>query len=153
MHFRRVVLATTAIFLITPVVWGKIDTVKVRDYTFLPSSLTIQAGDTVVWKVIQQCCLFHTVTRTASPMSWDSGDLTVGGTFLLVFPNTGSFGYSCQSHEGIGMVGSIIVLPPPPLKTPALGWLGLGLLAASLAAVNFWLLERKQTRIWKSTQS
>lgn len=135
------------VLLLSKCAWGVIDTVKVQDFRFIPASLTIHAGDTVVWKVYQECCLPHTSTRGNLPMSWDSGPLPMGGTFRLAFPDTGTFAYACDNHAYIGMIGSITVQPPPapPLSTvDALGWLGLGLLGASLAAAGIWSLRRKR---------
>lgn len=131
-----------AVLLLTPAAWGKIDTVRARDFIFVPNSLTIRAGDTVVWKVTEACCAPHTSTRFASPMSWNSGNLTLNQTFRLPFPDTGTFSYTCSFH-GPGMSGTIKVLQPPP-PVEAMGWLGLFLLGASLTAAGIWILERKR---------
>ncbi len=120
------------------------DTVRVQDFRFVPATLTVQRGGTVVWKVVQQCCLVHTVSRDNEPMSWDSGPVPLGGTFQITFPSTGNFSYFCTSHLGLGMAGSINVVNPPPSTVPATGWLGLLLLGASLTAAGIWILERKR---------
>jgi plastocyanin len=126
------------------------DTVQIRDFRFIPASLIIQRHDTVVWKVVQQCCLAHTVSRDAEPMSWDSGPLFLGATFQLAFPDTGAFGYFCSPHQGLGMLGSVTVVlppPPPPSTIPTGGWLGLMLLAASLTAAGIWILEHRRKTV------
>ncbi|HLG94561.1 MAG TPA: plastocyanin/azurin family copper-binding protein [candidate division Zixibacteria bacterium] len=125
--------------------WGKIDTVRVMDFRFVPAALTIQTGDTVLWRVFQQCCIEHSTTRSASPMSWNSGDLALGDTFQLPFPDTGTFNYFCIPHQGIGMIGSITVQPRPPAPpVSTMGQLGLALLLASLAAAAIWILEHRR---------
>ncbi len=125
--------------------WGRIDTVRVEDFSFIPASKTIQAGDTIRWRVFEQCCLDHTVTRGDPPMSWDSGPLYLGDVYQLAFPDTGVFDYGCFNHEYIGMIGSITVEPRPPAPAvSATGRVGLVLLLASLAAAAIWILERRR---------
>ena len=146
MRFARVFLAVAGLFLFTQAGWAHIDTVRTRDFQFVPSSLTIHAGDTVVWKVTQECCIQHTTTRLTTPMSWDSGPLDLNQTFQLVFNQTGTFNYICSSHNDLGMVGSITVQALPPAIS-ALGWLGLLLLGASLTATSIWILERRRETV------
>ncbi len=141
MRLVKAVLTVAGLFLFTSTVWGDIDTVRVQDFSFVPGSLTIQPGDKVVWKFIQACCIDHTVTRSATPMSWNSGTLVVGETFELVFPTAGTFTYFCTPHAGIGMTGSITV---QGLKASTLNWLGLILLVASLSATGIWILGKKR---------
>lgn len=140
---QRVRLVLTAPFFIflTASAWAKIDTVKAVDFAFQPPTLTIKAGDTVVWKVTEECCLPHTTTRSSTPMTWNSGNLLLGGTFKVVFPDTGTFDYVCSNHSDLGMVGTIRVQYP---KVPTLGWLGILLLLASLTATGIWLLQRRR---------
>lgn len=125
--------------------WGRIDTVRIQDFSFVPASKIIQAGDTIRWRVFQKCCLEHTVTRFDSPMSWDSGPLNLGDVFQLAFPDTGQFEYFCSNHEYIGMIGSITVQPRSPAPAVSVtGRVGLFLLLASLAAGAIWILERRR---------
>ena len=96
--------------------------VQMVDFAFVPQSLTIQVGDSVLW-----------TNTTATPHSstsdqrlWDSGLFTTPGTFARTFANAGSFGYFCSLHVSIGMVGTVTVLGPdvPPsvtLTNPAPG--------------------------------
>ncbi|MCI0330768.1 MAG: plastocyanin/azurin family copper-binding protein [candidate division Zixibacteria bacterium] len=141
MSWAKAVLTTVGLLLFTSTARGDTDTVLVRDFNFFPASLTIRPGDKVVWKFIQACCIDHTVTRTASPMSWNSGSLAVGETFELVFPTAGTFAYHCIPHQAIGMTGSITV---EPIRASTLGWLGLFLLAASLTAAGIYVLGYKR---------
>ena len=135
------------LFFFAQTAWGDIDTVQVGDFTFVPASLTIQAGDTVVWKVAQECCLQHTTTRSSSPKIWNSGPLALGATFRVVFSfaDSGTFSYFCSPHQGIGMTGSVTALPIASVPNAgALSWLGLLLLGMSLTAAGIWILERER---------
>ena len=126
-------------------VWGAPHHVDIRDFFFSPATVTIIAGDTVQWEVIEECCLQHTVTRTSSPNTWNSGPLALEQTYTRAFPNAGTFSYFCSPHQGIGMTGSIIVKPNPSLTNiPVMGWLGLLLLGLTLMAAGIYVLERKR---------
>jgi len=109
------------------------------DFSFVPASITIAPGDTIVWKSIQQCCVTHTTTRSTSPMTWNAV-VPLNNTFKLVFNEQGTFNYVCANHAGIGMTGSVAVLS----KVPSLGWMGLALLLSSLGAMAIWILERRR---------
>ncbi len=139
MHLVKTVLTIIAMFLFTKTAGAKIDTVRMIDFAFVPASLTVAPGDTVVWKSTQQCCLLHTSTRSTGPMTWNAV-VPLNTTFKLAFNQQGTFNYVCSNHAGIGMVGSVSVLS----KVPSLGWLGLVLLLASLTAVGIWMLERRR---------
>ena len=126
-------------------VWGIPHHVDIQDFFFSPGTVTIVAGDTVQWQVIEECCLLHTVTRTTAPNTWNSGPLPLGETFELAFPSSGTFNYFCSAHLGLGMTGSVVVLPKPTLTNiPVMGWLGLLLLGLTLTAAGIYVLERKR---------
>jgi len=80
-----------------------------------PQNMTINAGDTVVWKNQDQAFVFHSATGAAtnSPAEPFCGPGTFGGgsSCSHTFPNAGNFGYSCVIH-GILMTGTITVLAP-----------------------------------------
>ena len=132
-------------FFVGSTAWGTPQHVDIRDFFFSPATLTIVAGDTVEWEVIEECCLQHTVTRTAAPNTWNSGPLALEQTFTRVFPSSGTFSYFCSPHQGIGMPGSIIVRPKPATtNVPVMGWLGLLFLGLTLTAAGIYVLERKR---------
>lgn len=139
MHLLKTVLTIIAMFLFTKTAGAKTDTVRMQDFAFVPASLTVAPGDTVVWKSTQQCCLLHTSTRSTGPMTWNAV-VPLNTTFKLAFNQQGTFNYFCNNHAGIGMVGSVTVLS----KVPSLGWLGLVLLLASLTAAAIWILARRR---------
>jgi plastocyanin len=87
---------------------------------FVPASVTIKAGDTVKWT--NPYNITHTVTfdpaqaQTASDVvlpagvaPFGSGDIEEEGTFSHTFTAKGTYKYVCKYHEGMGMVGTVIV--------------------------------------------
>jgi plastocyanin len=138
MRWFKTVFVLPALFLFSQTAWAKTDTVRMIDFAFIPASITIAPGDTIVWRSTQQCCLLHTSTRSTGPMTWNAV-VPLNTTFKLAFNNQGTFNYVCANHAGIGMTGSITVLS----KVPSLGWLGLTLLFSCLAAAALWILENR----------
>lgn len=139
MRLAKAVFVVAGLLLLPSAGWAKTDTVKVQDFQFVPKVLAVNLGDTVVWKVIQECCLPHTSTRSYAP-SWNSGPLALNATFSRVFTEPGSFDYACATHASLGMVGQITVLS----TVPSTGWVGLALLLASLGAAAVWFLQRRR---------
>jgi plastocyanin len=139
MRFWKVVLIASGLLAFSSPVWADIDTVRMVDFSFVPSSITIAPGDTIVWKSTQACCITHTTTRSTGPMTWDA-TVPLNSTFQRIFGQQGTFNYACTPHEGIGMTGSVTVIA----KIPSLGWLGLTLLFASVGVAAVWLLQRRK---------
>lgn len=138
-------LGLVVFFFFASTAWGSTQRVEIRDFFFSPATVTIIAGDTVEWEVIEECCLQHTVTRTSSPNTWNSGPLALEQTFRRAFPTSGTFNYFCSPHQGIGMTGSVIVKPNPIVTgVPVLNGLGLLLLGLSLTATTIYFLERRR---------
>jgi LPXTG-motif cell wall-anchored protein len=73
------------------------------DFDFVPATITIAPGDTVVWT--NNGASPHTSTGG----SWDSGTMNPGATFSHTFSSVGSFPYICEFHEAIGMTGTVVV--------------------------------------------
>jgi plastocyanin len=139
MRFLKVAVTAAALFLLVQRAWAKTDTVRMIDFAFVPASITVNPGDTVVWKSTQQCCIMHTSTRSSGPMTWNAS-VPLNSTFNLQFNQQGTFSYFCTPHQGIGMTGSVTVVS----KVPSLGWLGLAFLLSSLAAATLWILENRR---------
>jgi plastocyanin len=102
--------------------------------TFYPSSLTIYAGDKVVWFEASTNDV-HTVTFVSpgmpipefgAPLSfavmgnntdyngtgyYNSGPMIVGQNYELTFTKPGVYTYVCLIHDSLGMIGHIVVLP------------------------------------------
>jgi len=80
-------------------------------YRFEPKVLKIEPGDTVVWVNAQNEP--HDVMAEAAPEgaeNWKSPYLTKKGqSWSYTFTVSGTYDYHCHPHEGLGMVGKIIV--------------------------------------------
>jgi plastocyanin len=77
--------------------------VSMANFKFSPAELTVKVGTKVTWTNTDSAG--HTVT--ASDGSWDSGNLSQGQSFSMVFNKVGTVDYKCTFHPG--MVGKIIV--------------------------------------------
>jgi plastocyanin len=64
-------------------------------FGFNPTTLTIRAGSTVIWKNVSS--VPHTVTSDDG-QTFDSGNIAVGGTFHFTFKNAGTYAYHCNIH-------------------------------------------------------
>lgn len=87
-------------------------------FEFDPRAVTIHAGEAVEWRNASR--FKHSVA--ADPKLGDaalppgaqpfaSGDLNPGATFRQVLSVPGKYRYFCTSHEGVGMTGTVTVLP------------------------------------------
>lgn len=87
---------------------------------FEPASLTIRRNDTVEWE--NTTGVLHSVTfdpaAAKSPDAvalpdgvapFDSGRMKRGDKFSRRFDKSGTYKYICKYHEGMGMVGVVIV--------------------------------------------
>jgi len=78
--------------------------VTIQNFAFSPATLTVKAGDTVVWT--NQDSSSHTVVSD-SGSEIASGTLSQGGTYSHTFNSAGTYGYHCGIHQN--MKGKIIV--------------------------------------------
>jgi plastocyanin len=78
-------------------------TVVLRNSTFVPGRVQVNAGTTVVWRNDDQ--LIHTVT--ANDKSFDSGLLQPGKTYRRTFDKPGQYPYFCLPHPF--MKGVVVV--------------------------------------------
>lgn len=70
---------------------------------YIPSTLTVSTGKTVVW--FNGDTAAHTVTSTTN--AFDSGDMASGATYQFTFNTAGSYDYYCTYHPF--MKGAIVV--------------------------------------------
>lgn len=109
-HRRALIVAAglasaLVVVLVAPAAAATVD-VTVADNLFQAPSVTVTAGDTVVWT--KPGSRVHNVT--ADDGSFSSGDLAAGRTFSRVFNTPGTFRYHCSIHGapgGIGMSGVV----------------------------------------------
>jgi plastocyanin len=80
------------------------DNIAISGFAFSPTSLTIHAGDTVVWT--NQDYASHTIVSDDGT-SFTSPSVAQGQTYSHTFTTPGNFSYHCSIHPG--MRGIIIV--------------------------------------------
>lgn len=84
--------------------------ISIQNFSFLPSSKTINVGDTVKWT--NNDSVAHTSTSGtggAANGTWNSGSLSAGQSYSRTFNAEGTFDYFCSIHPS--MTGTIIVAP------------------------------------------
>lgn len=74
--------------------------------SFSPASVTINAGDTVVWN--WGGGIPHTVTSSGGFPSDPAGTKTEG-SYSFTFTAAGTYDYYCVIHEAAGMTGRVVV--------------------------------------------
>lgn len=103
-------------------------TIEITDNSYEPPIVQVPAGSLVRWRNTGGA---HTVTSynpaNDAPLrapkragAWNSGELGAGETFEIKFDVDGVYDYFCRSHEGIGMVGSVIACVPAYEDQPGL---------------------------------
>jgi len=78
--------------------------ININNFAFIPPSLSINTGDTVIWTNMDSVA--HTVTSD-SGTELNSATLQTGSTYSHTFNNPGTFNYHCSIHTS--MKGSITV--------------------------------------------
>ena len=100
--FCVLALAVSAGTLCTAVAQGQksapqTHTVIIHNFAFQPAELTVNVGDTVVWKNTD--IVSHTVT--AADGSFDSDEIKSGKSWKLVAKKAGTFAYACSPHPNM----------------------------------------------------
>ncbi|MDB5084635.1 MAG: Plastocyanin [Bacilli bacterium] len=111
---------------------GIVNYLSFSDERFLPETLNIHVGDTVVWKQwggneahtisflpsnwsdVPNEGLMYTPTGGATYSGegyFNSGLLLPGQSYTLTFDNAGNYQYRCLLHDMMGMYGKVNVLP------------------------------------------
>jgi plastocyanin len=91
---------------------GRVREVSMPGKTFAPGRMQVLIGDTVVWR--NGDATNH--TATANDDSFDSGYISPGATFSLVFAKAGQYAYHCSIHK---FMRGVIVVVPVALQGPA----------------------------------
>lgn len=78
-------------------------TVEIRGFAYLPATLQVAVGDTVVW--INRDAVPHTATRDGR--RWDSGSIEAEQAWRLIAALPGSQPYYCAFHPV--MRGELVV--------------------------------------------
>jgi plastocyanin len=82
-------------------------TVTASGVQFVPSSISINVGDTVTWTGL----FSHTVTGNSANEPFCGNASPPGGSCSVTFNAPGSFSYRCVPHAGFGMTGLVTVAP------------------------------------------
>ncbi len=101
------------LLLIVSIGWSITHQVDMVDFVFVPDTLTITQGDSVLW-INQSAISFHTTTsgENGIPDSiWDSGLMSPGDSFVFHFMNADNYPFYCTPHRLLGMIGLIISAP------------------------------------------
>ena len=77
---------------------GKGATVSIKGGKFAPATVTIKAGETVVW--VNGDDRDHTVRGADG--SFDSDNIEKGGRYSFTFKRAGRYPYSCGLHPRLG---------------------------------------------------
>ncbi len=72
---------------------SKTHIVLISNMKFEPSALSVQAGDTVIWK--NEDLVPHTATAKGV---FDSGTIDASGSYKIVVKKKGNFDYVCSFH-------------------------------------------------------
>jgi plastocyanin len=107
----RVLSILASIIVAAPAAAQVTHVVAVSGSEFNPSTLTIEAGDTVEWQNTGGC---HNVAETtpSGPAGFGSGAVACAPwIYSFTFTAAGEYTYHCDAHFTFGMVGSITVLP------------------------------------------
>jgi plastocyanin len=79
--------------------------VTMTNYLFTPNLSKIKLGDTVKWT--NSVSTPHTATSDSPLALWDSGSLSMNGTFSFTFTAAGIYPYHCIFHLPQGMKGTV----------------------------------------------
>lgn len=106
----KITLAFTfaLVVLMLNIAKATIHTVQVADFSFTPSALNINSGDTVRWVWVSGT---HTTTSTSVPAgatAWDSPMNSSSTQFQMKFTVAGTYNYHCSIHPTM-MTGTITV--------------------------------------------
>ena len=82
---------------------GKVVSVAMKGFKFVPADVSVKVGDTVVWT--NEDSVPHTVE--SSDKSFKSDELSHGDTFSFTFTKAGKYDYICGIHQS--MHGSVTV--------------------------------------------
>jgi plastocyanin len=74
------------------------DTIVIQNFAFHPNSLSVAPGASVT--VVNRDSATHTVTSTANPKAFDTGDVAPGTSVTFRAPTrAGSYAYICTIHQ------------------------------------------------------
>jgi plastocyanin len=120
---RRLMLVATSVAMATWMAAGVVlaadGSVSIANFAFDPATVTVDVGDSVTWA--NQDGTAH--TATAGDGSFNTGNITAGGSATVTFDTAGTFAYVCSIHPQ--MAGTVVVqgaaATPAPTAAPTTG--------------------------------
>src|SRR5437016_3304386 len=79
--------------------------VNIQSMAFTPATVTVAVGTMITWT--NNDAVTHTVTSNDGT-SFNSGNISSGGTYSLTLTQTGSYPYHCSIHPS--MTGTVLVV-------------------------------------------
>jgi plastocyanin len=73
--------------------------VAIRNFAFVPDSITVPTGATVTWVNCEDVGQEPHTTTSDTLGVWDSPELSSGGRFSRRFVTAGAFPYHCTPHD------------------------------------------------------
>jgi plastocyanin len=116
MKYLNALVLFCCIFLFSAVSFAQIvHVVEVRNFSFVPESLSIAVNDTVEWQWIEGS---HTTTSdsTTGQNVWNAPIDASNQIFRFVITTSGNHDYYCIPHQSLGMVGTIIATPATSIE-------------------------------------
>jgi len=101
---KPLMLAAALVAVAAPAT-AKTVTVDIKNYMFMPMTVTIAEGDTITWTNRDQ--VPHTVVEKTR--AFHSAALDTNDTFSHVFDKAGTFDYFCTLHPQ--MFAHVVVVP------------------------------------------
>lgn len=93
-------------------------TVNIQNFRFSPTPITVTLGTSVLWRNLDSAP--HNTTRSQTPFTWGSGNLSQNQDYAVTFDEVGSFSYVCTLHSN--MQGTVIVTAPAVSYKVYLPW-------------------------------
>jgi amicyanin len=88
--------------------------ITIKQYMFMPGSMTIHQGDTITWT--NEDTVGHDVEVTSGPASFHSPMLSKGQSWSFTFTTAGTYSYICSVHPDMK---ATIVVAAAPVRSPA----------------------------------
>ena len=96
-----------AILFLVSTAYSTTWTVQAAGFSFTPSSITVNVGDTVKWQWVEGTHTTTSATIPAGAASWNQPLDAVNSTYKYVVTLPGTYNYICIPHQSFGMVGVI----------------------------------------------
>lgn len=108
-HFYIKLFLALTLFGIQGQLFATTHTITVQNFSFNPSSLTANLGDTIVWQWSSGSHTTTSMTIPGSAASWDANLNSSSTSFTYVPSVVGSYSYKCTPHFASGMSGTFTI--------------------------------------------